>query len=317
LRNQDKYTIDNVKELLLKDNIILLETKYTDVKTKMLCLDKDGYYVYIVLNNYLHRNGIGRRFDKSNNYSIININHYLKLNNVCFECISDKFESANKDLVFKCTRCNELILAPWRNVNKNDNMNRSHVICKNCDGKLESLHALILKQMFLHYYSDTSVEDKTYRSLITNKICPTDIVNHRLKIAVEIQSRWHDFEDIKMKDVMKKDFWISKGYKFYALDIRDYSILEMCQVFFDIDCLPEWINYEYSSKLNIKKSQDLLNKGLSVVEVAECMNVDKHRIYDAIYSNKLYYPQNYKNVKLIKNRNNISQESSETTGCIW
>ena len=78
MRNQDKYTIENVRELLLKDNIVLLETKYIDAKTKMLCLDENGYYVYIVLSNYLCRHGIGRKFDKSNDYSINNINHYFR-----------------------------------------------------------------------------------------------------------------------------------------------------------------------------------------------------------------------------------------------
>lgn len=317
MRNQDKYNIDNVRKLLLKGNIILLEAKYINVKTKMLCMDSDGYYIYIVLSNYLGRNGIGRRFDKTNDFSIININHYLEINNVHFECISPKFISANDELIFKCKKCNELVFTPWRNVNKNDNHSRNHIICKNCDGRLESLHALVLKQMFLHYYPDTSVEDKSYRSKITNKICPTDIVNHRLKIAVEIQSQWHDFEDIKIKDSMKKDFWMSKGYKFYAPDIRNYTILEMCQLFFDIDRIPDWINFEYSNKLNLKRVQELLNEGLSVPEVAENMEVDKHRIYDALHSNKLYYPKNYKNINLIKNFNNKSQGSSETTGCAW
>ena len=82
MRNQDKYNIDNVRELLFNKGIVLLENKYVDEKTKMLCKDKDGYFIYIVLNNFLHRNGIGRRFDKSNDYTIQNINHYLKLNGV-------------------------------------------------------------------------------------------------------------------------------------------------------------------------------------------------------------------------------------------
>ena len=320
MRNQDKYNIDYVRELLLNDNITLLETNYIDVKTKMLCMDNEGYYIYIVLSNYLNRHGIGRRFDKSNDYSIININHYLKINNVHFECISPKFVSANDKLTFRCTKCNEIVVVPWRNVNKNDNKSRSHIICNNCDGRLESLHASVLKQMFLHYYPDTCIEDKSYRSKVTNKICPTDIVNHRLKIAIEIQSQWHDFDDIKIKDKRKKEYWVSKGYKFYSPDIRDYTILEMCQLFFKIDQIPDWINFEYSNKLNIKIAQEFLNKGLSVIDVANEMGIDKHRIYDAIHENKLYYPENYKYANLIKRKyinNNKSQVSSETTGCVW
>lgn len=300
MRNQDKYNIDNVKELLLKSNIILLETKYIDAKTKMLCIDDEGYYIYICLSNYLSRNGIGRRFDHSNDYTIQNINHYCKLNNIHFHCISDKYINANDMLNFKCDLCGEIITIPWRNVNKNDNTNRSHLLCPNCDGRTESLHALVLKQMFLHYYPDTSLEDKSYRNPNTNKICPTDIVNHKMKIAIEIQSQWHDFEDIKYKDKLKMDYWINKGYSFYDPDIRDYSVLELCQLFFDITTIPTWIKYDYSNKLNIKTIQSLLNNGLSIHEIANKINVDAHRIYDAIYNKKLYYPINYRYKNLVK-----------------
>lgn len=294
LQNQDKYNIDNVKRLLSDNNIILLETKYIDVKTKMLCMDSDGYYVYIVLSNFLNRHGIGRRFDKSNDYTIKNINHYLKINNIHFKCISDKFNSANDNLIFECLLCGEKVYTPWKNVNKNDDKNRTHVFCLNCDGRNESIHALVLKQLFLHYYPDTIVEEKSFINPNTNKICPTDIVNHRLKIAIEIQSQWHDFDDIKIKDKLKKEYWLSNGYYFYSPDIRDYSILEMCQIFFDIDSIPDWVNYNYSNKLNLKEIQQLLNNGIIVSEIAKQLSVDKHRIYDAIHNKKLFYPQNYK-----------------------
>lgn len=321
LRNQYKYTIDIIRNILKeKDNIEVIDNTYIDSKTKILCRDFKGYYIYIIWSNYLIRHGVGRWIDKSNDYSIYNINRFLRLNNIPFECISTSYISANDDLVFRCKRCGEIITTSWKNIYKNDNQSRHRIICKNCDGRTESLHALVLKQMFMYYYPDTSLEDKSYRSLKTNKICPTDIVNHRLKIAIEIQSQWHDFEDIKVKDKMKKEYWLSKGYKFYALDIRDYSILGMCQIFFDIFEIPEWINYNYRNIINIKEAQTLLNSGLSVSEVGKHMGVDKHRIYDAIYSKKLFYPQNYKNIRLLKNKNHIdnkSQESQETTGYVW
>lgn len=296
LKNQDKYNINNVRKILNDNGVILLDNEYIDVKTKMLCKDKDGYYIYIVLNNFLSRNGVGRRFDKSNIYTINNINHYLKSKNLHFQCVSTNFSSSHEDLKFQCLTCGEFVYTSWRNVNKNDNPNRSHIICPNCDGRIESLHALVLKQMFLYYYSDTIVEDHSYISPITNKICPTDIVNHRLKIAIEIQSQWHDFEDTKRKDELKKNYWLSAGYKFYDPDIRDYSILEMCQLFFDIDSIPNWVDYNYSNKLNLRKIQNLLNDGFIVPEISKLLNINKHRIYDAIYNKKLFYPSNYKNI---------------------
>lgn len=145
------------------------------------------------------------------------------------------------------------------------------MFCPNCDGRNESIHALVLKQLFLHNHPDTVVEDRSFINTNTGKACPTDIVNHRLKIAIEIQSQWHDFEDIKLKDKMK-----------------------MCKLFFNIDSIPEYVNYDYSNKLNLKEIQSMLNNGNVVAEIASKLNVDKHRIYDAIHNKKLFYPKNYK-----------------------
>lgn len=314
MRNQDKYNTNIVKKLLKQNGIVLLD-KYVDAKTKMLCLDNDGYYIYIVLSNYLSRQGVGRRFDKSNDYTIININKYLIENNIPFRCMSKQYVSANDVLTFKCLRCGNIVNTSWRNVNKNDNSNRKHLICSNCDGRNESLHASVLKQLFMHYYPDTNVEDKTYINPKTNRICPTDIVNHRLKIAIEIQSQWHDFEDIKEKDKMKKEYWQTKGYQFYDPDIRDYTILQLCQLFFDIKEIPKWIDFEYGNKINIFKIQSMLNDDYTVHEIAKSLLINEHRIYDAIYSKKLFYPKNYKYINSIK-KEYISQESSETAGCI-
>lgn len=299
MRNQDKYNTETIKVILKKDGFFLLD-KYIDAKTKMLCKDQDGFYIYIVLSNYLTRHGIGRRFDKSNDYTIYNINHYCELNNIPFTCISDEYISANNPLSFICKRCGEMIETTWRNINKRDNANRHHIICPNCDGRNESLHASVLKQLFLHYYPDTIVEDKTYINPITHRVCPTDIVNHKLKIAIEIQSQWHDYDNIKIKDKMKKEFWINNGYDFYSPDIRDYSILKLCQLFFDINELPEWINYSYSNKINLKEIQTMLNNNDTIISIANKLSINPHRIYDAIYSKKLFYPKNYKYIKNVK-----------------
>ncbi len=67
----------------------------------------------------------------------------------------------------------------------------------------------------------------------------------------------------------------------------------MSQLFFNIDEIPKFINFNYSNKLNIKTAQEYLNKGLTVTETAAQMNVSAHRIYDSIYNNKLYYPSGY------------------------
>lgn len=278
-------------------NLIIDEKDYKGITlTDLICTDELGYK-YSVKYDAIMRGKKSETFHPCNPFVLFNINHFLELQQMPFECISENFDYAYNDLDFKCKRCGNIIHKSWRYINKKGMKNgkpRKGVLnCPNCDERLESVHALVLKQMFLHYYPDTITEDKTYRNPLTNKIAPTDIVNHRLKIAIEVQSQWHDFPDIQIKDKLKKEFWVNNGYKFYALDIRDYTILEMCQVFFDVKEIPDYINFEYSNKLNLKVAQQNLDSGLSVLDTADKMNVSAHRIYDALGCNKLHYPDKY------------------------
>ena len=67
----------------------------------------------------------------------------------------------------------------------------------------------------------------------------------------------------------------------------------MCQLFFNIDKLPDYINYNFSNKLNIKEVQNLLDKNMSPREISNILSVSVHRIYDAIYSKKVHYSKSY------------------------
>ena len=239
------------------------------------------------------RGKMHNRFDRSNPYTLYNINLFLKLNAPDFKCISKEYINSNTKLEFLCKRCNQHIHRTWQDINRNDNPSRHHILCPNCDGRTESIHALVLKQMFKNYYPDTIEEEKSCRNPLTKKIMPTDIVNHRLKIAIEIQSEWHDNKYSNFKDNIKKNFWISKGYRFYDPDIRNYSVLEMCKLFFDIDEIPDFINFSYSNKIDIKKIQSMLDEHIKISDIASILDINIHRIYDAIYSNKLKRPNNY------------------------
>lgn len=284
--------IQKIKELNWE--IISVPSKFS-MNQKITCQNVDGYIFMLSPPNIMKHTikSNPKIVNKTNPFSIQNINTYLSKKKCAFVCVSEKYINEDKELLFKCTRCGEIVKSKWVNVNKNDTKNRFPVLCPNCDGKTESIHALVLKQVFLYYYPDTELEECSCRNPLTNRIMPTDIVNHRLKIAIEIQSQWHDFENQKIKDAIKKDFWIDQGYAFYDPDIRNYSVLELCQLFFNINEIPEFINYEYSNKLNIKVIQEDLNNGLSVKDIAQKREINIHRIYDALHNKKLFYPPNY------------------------
>lgn len=288
------YTHDEINKMFGDGRYTIVSNEYYyNAFTPVTFMNVDGYLFETEARNiirYKDKNMVS----KNNKYSINNINRYLEINSLPFKCISKEYRDALSELEFVCKRCNEHIMRSWNHINRNGE-NRSHIQCPNCDGRTESIHVLVLKQMFKYHYPDTVEEDKTCRNPKTGKILPTDIVNHRLKIAVEVQSQWHDFPDHKYIDEYKKKFWTENGYKFYDPDIRDYTVLEMCRLFFDIEELPDYINYEYSNKINIKKIQEMLNSGMQVLDIAKQLGIKEYRIYDALHFGKLSYPNDYRN----------------------
>lgn len=168
------------------------------------------------------------------------------------------------------------------------------ILCSNCDELLESVHAVVLKQLYVYYYPDTIIEDPSCINHNTNKIMKTDIVNHRLRVAIEIQGQYHDRDEQQIRDKIKKEFWLNMGYKFYDYKIEGVSVLDYVKLFFpDLEEIPKWIKMDYGKKLNLVEIQNMLNKGFKIADIAEKLNIQTHRIYDALYSNKIFYPQNY------------------------
>lgn len=297
-----KYTKEYILEWLDKDyGFEYVDGEIKGIKSKIICKDKEGYYYYCILQKMKHRGHKPKKVHSSNPYSLYNINLYLKkYTNNEFECISKEYHNNEQYLEFKHLVCGRIIKNKWINIGRGRYLeslseNKTGLFCNHCNTKqLESTHALVLKQVWLHEHSDTIVEDKSCINPNTHMPMPTDIVNHRLKIAIEIQSWFHDFEDQKAKDLIKKNYWISCGYDFYAIDQRDYTVLEMINIFFpDIYEIPKYIDFDFSNKFNDVEAQRLLNTHKSVLKVAEILKCSPHRIYDSIYNKRIEYPKDY------------------------
>ena len=173
-------------------------------------------------------------------------------------------------------------------------------MCADCRNKqFESLHATVLKQIWKYYYSDTIWEDPSCINPKTKRPLETDIVNHELKISIEIQSDYHDTIKQQNKDIIKKDYWEGIGYKHYQLDIRDYTILEMINIFFpDVLRIPEWIDITgkiTSRNWSILEAQQLLDNGYTIKKIAKKLKTTRIAISSAIYADLLIKPNTYKN----------------------
>jgi hypothetical protein len=322
----EKVPFDTIRTHLANRSLTLLftEEEYTGIKTtKLPIVNNYGYKALFSEALYYRENSEPEWFHPSNPYTIENINLYLsKTTNNAYLCVSDVYVGNKEPLVIMHKECGRTFDAKWINLyrkpSKNE-PNRHGTQCPYCTGlRLQSLHAVVLKQIFQRLKPDTVIEDQSCRNPLTNCILPTDIVNHNDKVAIEIQSGRHDIEYQKIKDKIKKEYWENRGYTVYTPDIRNYSVLEMVQLFFpSIFEIPEWVDYKFGNKLDIDMAQNLLNNGFIVSEVANKMNVPPHRIYDAIYNHKLFYPYNYPNKTLIQQNDYINQqETVQTAGCV-
>ena len=277
-------------------------------------IDKSGYKYQIRYHNVVNGKE-PEKFHVSNPYTIDNINTFFSIHrNNEYVCVSECYYGNRENMNFMHIPCGTIFEASWSQMQGKLSDNKEDYYYKQCPkcttNKTESIHASVLKQIFLHEYPDTIVEDRSCVNINTNYALPTDIVNHNLKIAVEIQSSYHDYDDKKILDKIKKNFWINKGYKFYDPDIRDYSIIQMVQLFFpNIHEVPEYIDYHFGDCIDFNELQALLDKGKSIKEISNITGVKHGTINALCLQHKLVLPKDYK--KRILNQKPIVRLSKD------
>lgn len=320
-------TYEDVVDQFNKYKLTLLcpKEEYKGVTlTPLVCVDKDGYKYVATYDQMKSNGGKFEKFHPGNPFTIENINNYFHIYaNDKYKCVSETYQGSGKKLKFQHVECGRYFENTLYNIvrsseNNKPTENKTGARCPHCDAKqLESLHALVLKQVWIHEHPDTIVEEKSCINPFTNHILPTDIVNYRLRIAIEIQSWFHDFDDQKAKDEIKKNYWLDRGYRFYAVDHREYDVLEMIQIFFPyIEKIPDYIDYKYANKTDYSEVQELLQQGYSIPYISEKTNISRHKIYDAIYGGKVIRNPNHKNacfqpvIQLTKNYEFVNEFKS-------
>ena len=300
-QNKIKINKNNKKQIIEFGYIPLFDYIDNFEKEKITIKDNENYFYYCWFND-LKQNKKPHKFGKSNKYTIDNINTFLIENGKDdYKCISDfsEYLGNNSDLKFLHIPCGTIFNATLIEMQgKSENSVkkiRYYKQCPNCNKpKIESNHALVLKQVFLHELAGTVLEDKSCINPDTNRALPTDIVNHNLKIAIEIQSSLHDKKEQQKKDNIKKDFWINNGYDYFAIDIREYTILEMCRIFFQyLDEIPDYIDYNFSNCIDFNLVQNYLDNGYSIKEISYMMNQKIGTIQALVRRKVVTLPKNY------------------------
>lgn len=296
-----KFNISDIREILTNDGYKLLEHNIDDnIWHNYIDLEDKLGYRYSCLLKTIIEHRTPNKFYNSNKFSIYNINRWLNFNGMNdYVCLSRRYTSNSDKLKFIHLTCGTVFcasLVEMKDKKCENNKDLRYKKCPYCYENLsESRHAYILKQIFIHEHPDTIVEDRSCYNPKTNYSLPTDIVNHRLKIAIEVQSSFHDNVYQQQKDAYKKDYWINKGYSFYALDIRDYSIVEMIQIFFlNISSIPSYVKLTVDLDTQYKLLQDYLDIGYSTREISNITGLKYSYIYGLVYRGILSLPEQYK-----------------------
>lgn len=295
-----RLDINIVKDKLNSIGLHLLnDTMYIPTDEKIDCYDDNGYK-YQCWFGSLEKSFHPNKFGTCNKYTIDNINLFMQKNSQDDYYVTDElpYLGNNKPLMIRHKVCGNTFKSDLLNIEGIKNKNAKRIYRKQCPycypTLIESVHAYSLKQVFMHEYPDTTLEDRSCINPETGRSLPTDIVNHRLKIAVEIQSHYHDAPEKVIRDAFKKDFWISKGYDFYDPDIRNYTIVEMIQIFFpDITEIPEYIDLTKVNDLDFAEIQKYLDDGLSLKDIAAKIGCEVNKLHSLCRHNKIKLPSNY------------------------
>ena len=200
--------------------------------------------------------------------------------------VVDKYINCTTKIKHICPRCNQ----EWL-VKPDDILYNGHRCCERCNCSLkESNLATVLKQICLHEDATTIVEaDLGFRGP-NGGISTYDICIESKKLVIECQSKYHDSK--KDFDEHKRLFAINRGYRYIAVDNRDYTELDAIKLIFPhIIELPEYIkNGEYvgyNRIIDYKKIEELLDKNYTYNKVADELGITYSQVLNAVTSGKV------------------------------
>ena len=112
-----KWDYNLVVKFVSEIGLKLLDDKYINTTKKMSFVDEYGY-LYSTNINTLQNDSFPDKFNKSNPYTIQNINLWCRLNNKPFKLISEEYKGSHKKLKWRCLKeeCNEIFEANWANI---------------------------------------------------------------------------------------------------------------------------------------------------------------------------------------------------------
>lgn len=145
-------------------------------------IDKNGYKGKICYSNLEQRaNTTFSPFIKSNPYTIDNIKHFIKLNNLGIEILSTKYESCDEPLKIKCM-CGNITYHSWDSIKQ-----RKSIYCSECSKSI--LEKIVLN--YLKFKNIDFITEYKFEDCGNIKPYPFDFYLPKQNILIEVQGEQH------------------------------------------------------------------------------------------------------------------------------
>jgi hypothetical protein len=218
-KNNKKYTIEEVREIVESKGYELLSEEYVNSHTKMNFKDTGGYLYHNTLTAILGYSNLNK-FGKYNKYAIDNIKLYL-LKNTDTKIIEESYICSNSNATFRCG-CNNIFKRKFSNM-----IQQKTFTCKTCGsgGRIKNIdlsnkevnsiakrHGLLLCGQYINTKVKSKYKDKNgYLYSLTLDSVKKEKCNFR-KFGV---TNDYTLENIKN--------WIKINNKYYSLISNSFS----------------------------------------------------------------------------------------------
>ena len=229
-----KYSNEKIRKIIEEDYSILklkwIEGEYINKETKLVIVDEEGYKYSLSLSNInvLSRNGLkpGKIYS-NNSYSVYNIQHYLRQNNIPCTIISDKYINANNKLLWMCKEGHRFTMS-WTGFSVRH-------MCPICSGS----HGEEKIERWLVHNKISNVRQKTFKNLLGtgNGNLSYDFYLPNYNLLIEFQGIQHSqpveyfggnlqFKKQQIHDERKRNYAKENNYRLLEIWHYDFDKIE-------------------------------------------------------------------------------------------
>ena len=213
-QSEDKtFTLENVKKILSKYQLKMLNNIYINSKTPISIEDKDGYRGEQALSQ-IQENKHFLKYDKKNPYYYYNIQHFLELNGYNCHVVQKEQNSYNLEIICECGN--------HYNALKNEIVNsKPRWRCKTCSSSISNGEIAVAKWLDAHnilYKTQYRFKDCKYKRML-----PFDFYIESLNMCIEFDGIFHykkqpnitekQFVEQQIRDKIKNEYCKNNGIK--------------------------------------------------------------------------------------------------------